>query len=521
MNHFTTKLSKGLLLPMLCGMMLFVPACNKDVSEPEASLPALSPASLDAKGGDWKPYLLTSGSEVPLTAPAETGSAAYQAELAELRQIRAAVTGAQQQAVEYWSGGGVLRWNQVMRELVAKHNIPPQENPDGTYPVPDATNPLAYPTFPFANPPYAARAYALVSVAQYDALITAWHYKYLYKRLAPHQADPGLSPLVSASELPSYPSEDAVIASVTYEMLKLLFPGDEPELKAKAEEQINARLWAGANVKSDLEAGQLIGKLVAQKVISRARTDNTRDAIGTPAIWEELAASARQRGDEPWVSRETPKRPPMLAMFGKVKTWNFGPEEVVKLRPGPPPLAGSPEMKKQLEEVKHYSKNITREQWKIVAFWADGVGTYTPPGHWNAIASETIVKQQWNELRTARAFALLNTAMMDAAVCCWDVKNYYFNARPSQLDPDIKTATGLPNFPAYTSGHSTFSGAASTVLAYLLPQEGERYKRLAQEASMSRLYGAIHYRVDCEVGLKCGQDIGAYAVRRGQADGAE
>lgn len=515
------KPPKRLLLPFLCGLLLSVPACDKDVSEPDATLPALSPASLEENGGDWKPYLLTSGSEVPLVAPQEVSSPAYKAELAELKQLRASVTQAQQQAVKYWSGGGVLRWNQVMRELVAKHNIPPQENLDGTYPVPDASNPLAYPTFPFANPPYAARAYALVSVAQYDALIAAWHYKHLYKRSAPYKIDQSLSPLVAASELPSYPSEDAVIASVTYEMLKMLFPGDEPALKVRAEEQINARLWAGANTKSDLEAGQLIGKLVAQKVISWARTDNTRDAIGNPAIWEELAASARQRGDEAWISRETPRRPPMLPVFGKVKTWNFGPQEVVKLRPGPPPLASSPEMKKQLEEVKQYSKNITREQWKIVAFWADGVGTYTPPGHWNAIASETLVKQHWSELRTARAFALLNTAMMDAAVCCWDVKNFYFNARPSQLDEEIKTATGIPNFPSYTSGHSTFSGSAATVLSYLFPQEGERYKALAQEASMSRLYGAIHYRIDCEVGLKCGQDIGAYAVKRGQADGAE
>ena len=43
--------------------------------------------------------------------------------------------------------------------------------------------------FPFANPPYAARAYSYLSVAQYDALKAAWHYKYQYNRPAPANVD--------------------------------------------------------------------------------------------------------------------------------------------------------------------------------------------------------------------------------------------------------------------------------------------------------------------------------------------
>ncbi|MGK0740239.1 hypothetical protein ACSFCT_26510, partial [Yokenella regensburgei] len=71
-----------------------------------------------------------------------------------------------------------------MRELVAKHNLPPYQNDDGTYPIPTAANPFSYPQFPFANPPYAARAYAYVSVAQYDALVAAYFYKRQYSRVA-------------------------------------------------------------------------------------------------------------------------------------------------------------------------------------------------------------------------------------------------------------------------------------------------------------------------------------------------
>ena len=58
----------------------------------------------------------------------------------------------------------VLHWNEILLELVARADLPPAPNPDGTYPVPDAANPFAYPTFPFGNPPYAARAYSYVTV---------------------------------------------------------------------------------------------------------------------------------------------------------------------------------------------------------------------------------------------------------------------------------------------------------------------------------------------------------------------
>ncbi len=110
---------------------------------------------------------------------------------------------------------------------------------------------------------------------------------------------------------------------------------------------------------------------------------------------------------------------------------------------------------------------------------------------------------------------------MDVAICCWDTKYFYFNERPTQANPNIKTLTGIPNFPSYTSGHSNFSAAAATVLTYLLPDRGSKFTDLANQAAMSRLYGAIHYRSDVEVGLVTGAKVGQYAVLRGQSDGAD
>jgi membrane-associated phospholipid phosphatase len=112
-------------------------------------------------------------------------------------------------------------------------------------------------------------------------------------------------------------------------------------------------------------------------------------------------------------------------------------------------------------------------------------------------------------------------AMHDAAVGCWGVKFLYFNPRPEQLDPSINTVIGLPNFPSYPSGHSTFSAAAATVLGYVFPGSAADFDAMEDEAAISRLYGGIHYRSDIERGKEHGARIGGFAVRFAQQDGAD
>ena len=117
--------------------------------------------------------------------------------------------------------------------------------------------------------------------------------------------------------------------------------------------------------------------------------------------------------------------------------------------------------------------------------------------------------------------ALLNITLMDAAIVCWSTKYFYFNARPSQLNPAIKTLTGVPNFPSYISGHSTFSSAAATLLGHIIPARADAYMQMAQQASLSRLVSGIHYRSDITVGMTVGQNVGNFAVQRAEIDGAE
>ncbi|PIF61174.1 vanadium-dependent haloperoxidase [Flavobacterium sp. 11] len=496
-------------------------SCSDELTERNEQFPQLNPANTDELAGTWKTFLLTTPDEFSLDAPIASTAAAFTREINEIKSYQASITPEQKKIIKYWSAGGVLRWNEIMRTLVARHNRPPYQNEDGTYPAPSGANPFANPEFPFSNPPYAARAYAYVSAAQYDAMIATWHYKKLYNRAAPFTVDATLPVLIPKSALPSYPSEDAVLAGVTVELLKLLFPTEIAYIQEKAEEQKLYRIISGANVRSDVDAGIILGRKIAGKFIARAASDGTGAAIGNQALWTQLETQTAATGETPWKSLDVPARPPMLPLFGKVKSFLMTPEMVIASRPVPPPSTKSEQFAKELAEVKNYGKNATRKNMQIVTFWADGVGTYTPPGHWNAIASESFVELNYSEVRWARNLALLNIAMMDAAISCWDAKYTFFNPRPSQVDPSIKTLTGTPNFPSYVSGHSTFSGAACVVLSHIIPAKKQSFVAMAKEASDSRMFGCIHYRSDCEKGLELGEKVGGFAVARALTDGAE
>lgn len=477
-------------------------------------------ASLDENGGAWSLILLENANQIAIPAPEDAGSADYQAELDALKAATANLSEAQLKAVEYWGCNPIIRWNEIARDLAAKYNIIPAPNPDGTYPLPDPTNPGAYPNFPFAHPPYTCRMLAYWSAAQYDALIAAWHYKNEYDRPAPYNADASIQPLLPKNELPSYPSDGAVVAAVSQRILTAMFPLEKDYLMEKAEEHKNSLLWAGVNVSSDIMWGDSLGRGVAAVFLARAATDGMKNAQAPKPVSDSIRDAAQAEWGWHWVNMEAPVRPVGLTpLFGQVKPWCIPNVEAV--RPGPPPAPGSADFNVAAEELKTIAANLTEEQRKIANYWADGLSTYTPPGHWNRRAANLIIKHRNNPLRSARTFAYMNMAIMDAGISCWDAKYYYHYPRPIQAIPGFKTIIGTPNFPAYTSGHSTFSAAAATVLGHIFPADKADCEAWAQEAADSRVYGGIHYRFDSEVGLAQGRQVGQYAVEIAKNDGAE
>jgi membrane-associated phospholipid phosphatase len=111
--------------------------------------------------------------------------------------------------------------------------------------------------------------------------------------------------------------------------------------------------------------------------------------------------------------------------------------------------------------------------------------------------------------------------MADAFIACWKGKYAYWTARPYQVIPGFKSYIKTPPFPSYPSGHSTQSGAASEVLAYLFPQDAATFRGMAEEAAISRLYGGIHYPSDINDGLVIGREIGNRVVEYASHDGAD
>jgi len=500
----------------LISYLILFTSCTK--LELETVAEPYTPQSLNEAGVNWKPFVLGNDSEITVTKPMNVNDPTFQKEIDSLKtNVVGKLTSAQIQAVNYWGVGAVYRWNEIARELCARYNLPPASNAQGIYPVPDPANPKADPAFPFANPPYSSRALAYLSVAQYDALITTWKAKYTFNRAAAYSIDSQIKPLLPTNNLPAYPSEEAVIAQTSYQILLSMFPGEADFLKAKWNEAKNVGIWAGKNVSSDVSAGLKLGSDVASKVLAIAKFDGM-GVSNNQTIVPGLIERAKGLGiTKPWASQEVPARPPMLPNFGNVKTWNFDKVTMEKMRPPKPYMEGSAEFQKELEELQTIQKSQTREQARIANFWSDGPGSYTPPGHWHRFAANEGVAAKFSEIKMARLLAYIGTALMDAGIACWDTKYYYFSPRPQQYG--LKTSVGLPNFPSYTSGHSTFSFAAATVMNYFFPEKATRFTNYAQEASDSRVYGLIHFRADCTMGREHGKLIGEHAVSRAKMDG--
>ena len=86
-------------------------------------------ATTDPDAGTWRMIVLTGPTQVPVAPPAQVTSLDYQAELASIRSAQSRLTSEQRRLIDYWKGGGVLRWNELMLQLVARANLPPAPNP--------------------------------------------------------------------------------------------------------------------------------------------------------------------------------------------------------------------------------------------------------------------------------------------------------------------------------------------------------------------------------------------------------
>lgn len=358
------------------------------------------------------------------------------------------------------------------------------------------------------NPPVATRNFALVHGAVYDAVngIVGDHLPYLMSDAGPAGA-----------------SLEAAAAAAAHHVLVAVYP----DAKGSFDAELAASL-AAVPEGPPKEDGIAWGVHCAEALLE-ARADD-----GAAALVDHYAPA----GAGWWVPTPPGFAAGLVPQWARVKPWTMTHSSQFRV-PAPPPLS-SHEYAVAFEEVRRLgaadSPDRTADQSQIALFWNDGPGTGTPPGHWQWIARILAEQQGTGLVENARLFALLSFAQADAAIVSWDNKYYYNHWRPytgiARAGSDGNPATPrhdgwssyipTPPFPTYTSGHSTFSGSSSRILASFfgtdaipfqvgsdgIPGVERQYATIseaAEEAGQSRIYGGIHWQYDNTYGLSSGR----------------
>ncbi len=365
------------------------------------------------------------------------------------------------------------------------------------------------------SPPHASRALAILHASIYDAIngITRSHERYFVR-----------------SKVAASASIEAAASAAAHGVLVALFPAEVP-----AFDDLHAKVIAAVPDGPRKRTGLEWGERVARDILSWRANDNSDAIVGAPSA----------SGPGAWQ-----RTPPAFASY-LLPQWAFVSPFAIPassfMRPPGPPSLDSPEWVGDYNEVKALGAVVgsmrTPEQSLIALFWSDGPGTGTPPGHWNSIAQWVSADRRNSIEQNARLFALLNIAMADAAICAWDAKYTSDFWRPvtairsgdtdgnpaTVADPAWASFLVTPPFPDYISGHSTFSGAAATVLArfygtdhisFTVGSDGLRgatrsftsFTAAAKEAGISRLYAGIHFRTAIEDGFSAGIAIGEWTI---------
>jgi membrane-associated phospholipid phosphatase len=380
-----------------------------------------------------------------------------------------------------------------------------------------------------SQPPLVARNLAMIHAAMFDAVnAVQGKYEGFATRVAPQ----------------TQASANAATAAAAFEVAKSLYSAiDEIAVWQASLDETLAGETDGEAKALGLELGRQAGQ-----AILGARNN---DGIKSSSSYKTIDAVGH------WHRTYPDFLPPLLAQWPNVKP--FALSNAHEFRPAPPPALESQEYANAVDEVLRLggfeSSQRTDEQTEIALFWADGGGTATPPGHWNRIATDVTLNAHTDLLETARTFALMNLAMADAGIAAWEAKYYYDLWRPIEAirkadqdgnsetiaDADWLPFLKTPPFPSYTSGHSTFSGAASTILtelfgdgvsfedtndthpssemrplaaAQIQRRHFESFKQAAEEAGASRIYGGIHFQFDNTAGLELGKNVGLAVMNR-------
>jgi PAP2 superfamily len=284
------------------------------------------------------------------------------------------------------------------------------------------------------------------------------------------------------------------------------------------------------------------GESVAKHILEYASKDNYKQTRG----FKHTVTNE----DGTWVPTPPAYMDAAEPQWNKIRTWALDTcNQFIPPRPAAFSMAANSPYQQQVKEVYEIAKAITPEQRDIAYFWDDnafvmnvaGHVSYaskkmTPGGHWLAITQTVAKKQKLALMPTVEAYTLTSLALADGFIACWDEKYRSKTVRPEtvinkDLDPKWAPFLQTPPFPEYPSGHSTISAAAAAVLTQLMGDNiaftdstefqyghGVRsfksFKDAARQASISRLYGGIHYKAALDNGAAMGEKVGLWVLQK-------
>jgi membrane-associated phospholipid phosphatase len=197
---------------------------------------------------------------------------------------------------------------------------------------------------------------------------------------------------------------------------------------------------------------------------------------------------------------------------GSWKTWVLSSGD--QLRPEAPPDETA--TKDELAELQAKVADRDAAALDRISYWDAG----SPGYRWNELAMQQTARSGM-ALDSYRLMPLLNAAIYDATIAAWDAKYAYNRSRPAGAGATLTTAIPTPNSPSYPDEHAVTAGAAATVLAYVFPDEAERFQALATEAADSRVMAGVTYPSDTAAGLELGQQVGKLFVAYAKTDGSD
>jgi PAP2 superfamily len=313
--------------------------------------------------------------------------------------------------------------------------------------------------------------------------------------------------------------------------------------------------YANKTTPEILERSEKHGIAVAQAVYDWSKTD----AIGHNAFLDPAPSSySAPVGPGLWYG-QSPGQRPMFPYWGETRLMAMRRDEII----AKPPIPYSEDVNSlfytQAMEVYNTVNNIKNngpgayEALWLAEFWSDdmlGV-TFAPPPRLFAILNQINAREDLNLAESAEIYNKLGFALNDAGVAIWKSKFTYNVERPfsyinrivsrdypeaatwqSILDNRITNVSGItPPFPAYPSGHSGFGGAGGKILSSYFeftdkhpgtytftdnchkdrtpfngtPRTFASFNDMAKEDAYSRIPLGVHFRMDCDEGLRLGE----------------